>query len=85
MSIHNSTSWRIQKDGRPAEWFEPPTCLAGGDSGYNTGMLAELEVFADGVRRGEAPMENMETSHHTMRLYEAITRSINMDGEMFAV
>ncbi len=85
MSIHNSTSWRILEEGRPVEWFEPPTCLAGGDSGYNTGMLAELEVFADGVRRGETPMENLETSHHTMRLYEAIKLSVEKGGELLAL
>lgn len=81
MSIHNSTAWRIQAAGRPTEWFEPPTCLAAGDSGYNTGMLKELEVFADGVRRGEASTENLRASHHTMRLYEAIKSSVEKDGE----
>jgi predicted dehydrogenase len=85
MSIHNSTSWRIQKEGCPVEWFEPPTCLAGGDSGYNTGMLKELEVFADCVRQGETPLENLETSYHTMRLYEAITRSIKNGGELLVL
>jgi len=85
MSIHNSTSWRILREGRPVEWFEPPTCLAGGDSGYNTGMLAELEVFAGCVRRGETPMENLETSHHTFRLYEAIMHSIEKGGERLAL
>ena len=85
MSIHNSTSWRIQKDGCPVEWFEPPTCLAGGDSGYNTGMLKELEVFADCVRRGDAPLENLETSLHTLRLYDAITLSVKKGGELLAL
>lgn len=82
MSVHNSTSWRIQEEGRPVEWFEPPTCLAGGDSGYNTGMLKELEVFAECVREGETPLENLTTSYHSMRLYEAITRSIKNGGEL---
>jgi predicted dehydrogenase len=82
ISIHNSTSWRILQAGQPADWFEPPTCLAGGDSGYNTGMLEELEVFADTVRRGEAPMENLETSTQTMRLYDAIKHSVESGGDI---
>ena len=82
MSIHNSTSWRILKAGQAVEWYEPPTCLAGGDSGYNTGMLRELEIFADTVRRGKSPLENLETSHLTMRLYEAIRQSAQNDGAM---
>ena len=81
MSIHNSTSWRIQQEGRPVEWYEPPTCLAAGDSGYNTGMLRELEVFAGLVRRGEAPTDNLKTSQHTMRLYEAVTTSLGQGGQ----
>lgn len=82
MSIHNSSSWRIQKQGRPVEWFEPSTCLASGDSGYNTGMLSELEVFSDLVRKGVAPLENLETSQHTMRLYDAIKLSSKKGGEL---
>ena len=38
MSVHNSSCWRIQKQGRPVEWFEPPACLASGDSGYFDGF-----------------------------------------------
>lgn len=81
MSIHNSTSWRILSEGQPTEWFEPPTCLAGGDSGYNTGMLKELEVFADLVRGGRAPTNNLATSRGSMRLYDAILRSVRRGGE----
>ena len=80
ISIHNSTSWRIMEAGRPTEWFEPPTCLAGGDSGYNTGMLKELEVFADLVRDLRSPIENLATSRCTMRLYDAIHDSVRRGG-----
>lgn len=82
MTVHNSSSWRIQKDSVLTESFEPATCLAGGDSGYNTGMLKELEVFADLVRTDQAPRENLETSTETLRLYEAIKTSIQNDGDL---
>lgn len=85
MSIHNSISWKIQKQGEPTEWFEPPTCLAGGDSGYNTGMLKELEVFADLVRQGENSLENLQTSYYTMLLYDAIMLSVNNDGKVVSL
>ena len=85
MSVHNSSCWRIQKQGRPVEWFEPPTCLASGDSGYNTGMLAELEVFTDLVRQGAAPIENLKTSYHTLRLYDAIRLSAKNGGELISI
>ncbi len=85
ISIHNSTTWRIQQAGQPSEWFESSTCLASGDSGYNTGMLEELKVFADTVRQGEAPLENLETSLQTMVLYDAIKRSVQNGGDLLAL
>lgn len=85
MTIHNSSSWRMLQDGRPAQWYEPPTCLAGGDSGYNTGMLRELEVFAEQVRSGATSTDNLETSLSALRLYDAVKASVESDGAWVGV
>lgn len=75
MTIHNSSSWRISKDGRPAEWREPPTFTSAGDSGNETGHLAELVDFVAAVREGRTTRSNVYESYKTMVLYEVIKQS----------
>lgn len=80
LSIHNSSSWKTLKDGVPSQWFEPATCLAGGDSGYNTGMLKELEVFADKVRQKDCSLKNLGFSLNSFKLFDAVKQSLADDG-----
>lgn len=75
MSIHNSSSWRIARDGKCAQWREPPTFTSAGDSGNETGHLAELVDFFAAVTEGRTTRSNIHESYKTMVLYEAIVAS----------
>jgi predicted dehydrogenase len=46
MTIHNSSVWRITENEQPTEWREPPTFISAGDSGHETGHLAEIIDFS---------------------------------------
>lgn len=75
MSIHNSSSWRIARDGKCVEWREPPTFTSAGDSGNETGHLAELVDFVAALREGRSTRSCITESYKTMVLYEAIAES----------
>jgi predicted dehydrogenase len=76
MTIHNSSSWRITNAGKPAEWREPPTFVSAGDSGRDTGHLAEIEDFfaAIGEKRTTS-RSSVYDSYKSMVLYDAIKAS----------
>jgi predicted dehydrogenase len=75
MTIHNSSVWRITEDEQPAEWREPPTFTSAGDSGNETGHLAELVDFVAALREGRTTRSNIYESYKSMVLYEAIRDS----------
>jgi predicted dehydrogenase len=75
MTIHNSSSWRITEDHEATEWREPPTFISSGDSGYNTGHLAEIEAFLKAIETGQPTRSNIFESYKSMVLYEAIRES----------
>lgn len=75
MTIHNSSSWRITEDGTPVEWREPLTFISAGDSGRDTGHLAEIEAFLSAIREGRSTRSNIYQSYKSMVLYEAVKRS----------
>ncbi len=76
MTIHNSSHWKITENGIPTEWREPPTFASSGDSGRDTGHLAELEDFVNAIKEKRATTRsNIYESYKTMVLYEAIRSS----------
>jgi UDP-N-acetylglucosamine 3-dehydrogenase len=75
MTIHNSCSWRITEVGKTREWREPPTFISAGDSGNETGHLAELVHFVAAVKGGHSTRANIFESYKSMVLYEAIAES----------
>ncbi len=75
MSIHNSSSWRIATNSRCSEWREPPTFTSSGDSGYETGHLAELADFISAIQEGRSTRSNIYESYKSMVLYEGILES----------
>ncbi len=75
MTVHNSSVWRITEDGRPCEWREPPTFISAGDSGLETGHLAELIDFVEAIGEGRTTRSNIFESYKSMALYEAIRDS----------
>ena len=75
MTIHNSSSWRITEDGKPCEWREPNTFVSGGDSGNDTGHLAEIVDFIKALKEGRTTRSNAYESYKSMVLYEAIRDS----------
>ncbi|OPZ10101.1 MAG: Inositol 2-dehydrogenase [candidate division BRC1 bacterium ADurb.BinA364] len=78
MSIHNSSCWKIARNGQCAEWREPPTFVSGGDSGNDTGHLAELAAFILAIQgQGETKSPIFE-SYKTMVFYEAIRESAKL-------
>ena len=72
MTLHNSSSWRITENQKPCEWREPPTFTSSGDSGNDTGHLAELVDFLSAIREGRTTRSNIYESYKSMVLYEAI-------------
>ncbi|OPZ80513.1 MAG: 4-carboxy-2-hydroxymuconate-6-semialdehyde dehydrogenase [bacterium ADurb.Bin429] len=75
MTVHNSSSWRITEAGSCTEWREPPTFTSAGDSGNDTGHLAEIVDFLAAIREGRTTRSNIYESYKTMVLYEAILAS----------
>ncbi|HUU59084.1 MAG TPA: Gfo/Idh/MocA family oxidoreductase [Phycisphaerae bacterium] len=75
MSIHNSSCWRITADGKPCEWREPPTFTSAGDSGNDTGHLAEIVDFVAAIRENRTTRSNIYESYKSLVLYEAVKSS----------
>lgn len=75
MTIHNSSSWKITQDGKAAEWREPCTFTSQGDSGRDTGHLAEIEDFFAALKEKRTTRSNIYESYKSMVLYEAIKAS----------
>jgi len=75
MTIRNSSRLRITEDERPCEWREPPTFTSAGDSGLDTGHLAEIVDFLAALREGRTTRSNIFESYKSMVLYEAIAES----------
>ncbi len=76
MTVHNSSSWRITQDRKCCEWREPSTFTSGGDSGNDTGHLAELVAFVAALKQGDPrTRSDIYESYKTMVLYEAIRDS----------
>lgn len=75
MTIHNSSTWRITQDEKPAEWREPPTFTSSGDSGNDTGHLAEIVAFLEALRGKPTVRSDIYESYKSMVLYEAIAAS----------
>ena len=75
MTIHNSSSWRITENGEPNGWREPPTAVAAGDSGRDTGHMAEIADFFAALREGRTTRSNISESYRSMILYDAIAAS----------
>ena len=75
MTVHNSSCWRIAEGGKCTEWREPPTFTSAGDSGNDTGHLAEIVDFLAALRDGRTTRSSIAESYRSMVLYEAIARS----------
>jgi len=75
MSIHNSSSWKIAREGQCVEWREPPTFTSAGDSGHETGHLAELVDFFKAIEERRSTRSCIYESYKSMVLYEAIAES----------
>jgi predicted dehydrogenase len=75
MTIHNSSAWRITENGKATEWREPPTFVSGGDSGNETGHLAELADFVTAIKEKRSTRSTIYESYKSMALYEAIQKS----------
>lgn len=76
MTIHNSSTWRISENGKPCEWREPPTFTSSGDSGNDTGHLAEIVDFFAAIQEGRTTRSNIAESYKSMELYEGIRTSV---------
>lgn len=79
MTINNSSCWRIAENGKPTEWREPPTFTSAGDSGNETGHLAEIVDFLEAIRQGRRTRSDIYESYKSMALYEAIAASVEKE------
>ncbi|WP_165971905.1 Gfo/Idh/MocA family protein [Paenibacillus piri] len=75
MTIHNSSCWKITEQDKTIEWREPPTFVSNGDSGNDTGHLAELADYFVALREGRTTRSDIYESYKSMVLYEAIKSS----------
>lgn len=78
MTVHNSSVWRITENEKPAEWREPPTFTSSGDSGNDTGHLAEIAAFFKALdEKSKITRSSIYESYKSMVLYEAILASVD--------
>jgi len=85
MTVHNSSVWRITERGKAAEWREPPTYISRGDSGHETGHLAEIEDFVAALKEKRATTRSqIYESYKSMVLHDAIRLSAET-GQMVKV
>jgi predicted dehydrogenase len=75
MTIHNSSCYRIVEKQRAVEWREPPTFTSAGDSGNDTGHLAEIAEFLVAIREHRTTRSSIAEAYKSMVLYEAIRAS----------
>ena len=75
MTLSNSSRWRITENQTPCEWREPQTFISAGDSGNDTGHLAEIADFLAALSEGRTTRSNIFESYKSMVLYEAIRDS----------
>ena len=76
MTLHNSSCWRITENQKPVEWREPPTFTSSGDSGNDTGHLAEITDYISALKEGRrTTRSNIYESYKSLVLYEAIKTS----------
>lgn len=76
MTIHNSSCWRITENQKPCEWREPPTFISQGDSGRDTGHLAEIEDFVHALQEGRtAAASDIYESYKSLVFHDAIHAS----------
>jgi len=76
MSVHNSSAWRITGNHKPIEWREPPTYISRGDSGRETGHLAEIEDFVAALKEKRVTTRSqVYESYKSMVLHDAIRLS----------
>lgn len=76
MTVRNSSSWRIAENGCCTEWREPPLFTSAGDSGNETGHLAEIVDFVAAITEGRTTSRShIYESYKSMVLYEAIRES----------
>lgn len=75
MSVHNSSVYRITENEQPAEWREPPTFTSSGDSGNDTGHLAEIVDFLAALKEKRTTRSEIYQSYKSMVLMEAIQKS----------
>lgn len=75
MTIHNSSCWKITEAGQPKEWREPPTFTSAGDSGNDTGHLAEIVDFIQAVQENRTTRSNIFESYKSLAVYDAILES----------
>jgi predicted dehydrogenase len=73
MTVHNSSTWRITENGKAIEWREPPTYISHGDSGRETGHLAEIEDFLIALKQKRVTTRSsIYDSYKSMVLHDAI-------------
>jgi predicted dehydrogenase len=76
MTVHNSSIWRITENRKPIEWREPPTYISRGDSGRETGHLAEIEDFVAALKeKRTTSRSSIYESYKSMVLHDAIRTS----------
>jgi predicted dehydrogenase len=76
MTVHNSSIWRITENLKTIEWREPPTYISRGDSGRETGHLAEIEDFVAALKeKRSATRSSIHQSYKSMVLHDAIKLS----------
>lgn len=76
ITVRNSSSWRILSGGKCTEWREPSTFTSAGDSGNDTGHLAEIAEFFQAIQEKRTTTRSqIAESYKSMVLYEAIGES----------
>jgi predicted dehydrogenase len=76
----DSTEMIATRHGQPFAAYKNDFVNGAANGGVEQGFVGELQAFIDAIKNGTTPEANIESSTHTMAVYEAIQKSAAARG-----
>ena len=77
MTIQDSSQWKVYVHDQIVELKAPNFTTAGGDGGAATGHQNEINCFVECIQGKATPVSTAQDCLHSMKLYDAIRRSVD--------
>lgn len=81
----DSIEMEASKHQQPFAAYKNDFVNGSANGGVEQGFVGELQAFIDAIRNGTTPDANIESSTHTMAVYEAIQKSAAANGAITEV